>query len=107
MKTALRLTHIKTFAGDPIVADFYREVEKNFEPTIATLNKELPQDKISRTVAITHQLKKLDVILKKVSPYYADAFRHSMRMYKDQVARAHHNFWEYFVLPMPIKGISD
>ncbi|MBS1669245.1 MAG: hypothetical protein JST58_17880 [Bacteroidetes bacterium] len=106
-KVALKLSHIKTFSCEAKLVPFYKEAEKCFEAEIDRLNKELPKDRHVRTAIITKELGKLDVILKKLGGEYASALHKSMRIYKDQVSRAHQNVLEYFIFPMPIPGITD
>jgi hypothetical protein len=33
--------------------------------------------------------------------------RDSLRSYKSHISRAHRNILEYFIFPLPIKGITD
>jgi hypothetical protein len=106
MRTALRLAHVKTFAGDPLVADFYREVDKKFKDVLAILDNELPTDKMQRDAIMRIEMHKLDGIIQKFSPDYADAFMHSLRIYKQQVLKAHQNVLEYFLIPVPIKSLT-
>ena len=106
-KVALKLSHIKTFSCEPKLALFYKEAEKRFEAEIEQLNNDLPKDRNERSAIITKELGKLDVILKKLGIEYASALHKSMRIYKDQVSRAHQNVLEYFIFPMPIPGITD
>ncbi|MBS1917443.1 MAG: hypothetical protein JST87_14280 [Bacteroidetes bacterium] len=107
IEVASKLTHVRTFAGDPLLAGFYREADKIFHAMIESLNTELPKEKMQRARAIERALDNIESILKKLSPLYETALRYSMRMYKDQVSKAHHNVLEYFIFPMPIKGLSD
>jgi hypothetical protein len=107
LEVASRLTHVRTFAGDPLLAGFYREADKVFPQMIKDLNDELPKEKLQRADVITHALGNIENILKKLSPLYETALRYSMHLYKDQVSKAHHNVLEYFIFPMPIKGLSE
>ncbi len=106
-KKAVELTHIKTFSSDPLLFDFYKEAEKIFEKTVIALNNELPHTKKERTVAICHELDKLEPLLKKLDPEYASVLRHSMESYKQHISKAHRNILEYFIFPIPIKGLTD
>lgn len=106
-KAALKLTHIKTFAGDPMLIDFYRAVEHDFERQITALDHELPHNREKRKEAIENELNKLEPVLKKLDNGYAIALRHSMKSYKNYVSRAHQNVLEYFIFPLPVNGISD
>lgn len=106
-KAVVKLTHIKTFSCDPLLADYYNEVDKHFESTIAELNYKLPHNRQERDTAIKEELSKLEVILKKLGSTYAIVMHNSLRNYKDHVSKAHRNVLEYFIFPMPIGGITD
>ncbi|MBZ5859426.1 hypothetical protein [Flavihumibacter profundi] len=105
-KAVVKLTHIKTFSCDPLLADFYKEAEQGFEKTITDLDNELPRNKEERTISICQELNKLEPILKKLEPRYVTVLRHSMESYKQHISKAHHNILEYFIFPIPIDGIS-
>ena len=107
LKTALKLTHLKTFAGDTLVADFYREEERHFIEVLRQVVLELPKEKSQIEGFIVQEVKKLNHILKKVPPKYADAFLHSLHTYRERISKAHHSWLEYFIFPVPIKGLSD
>jgi hypothetical protein len=104
---ALKLTHIKTFSCDPALADYYWEVDKDFGHAITEISDHLPADKQERERVIRRELNKLDTIVKKLDKDYANSLYSSLRSYKDQVSRAHRNFLEYFLFPLPIDHITD
>lgn len=106
-QAALRLTHIKTFSSDPMLFDFYKAAEHEFESDISTLDNELPHNREERKLAIEHELNKLEPVLLKLDKGYALELRRSMKSYKNYVSRAHQNILEYFIFPMPVSGISD
>ena len=106
-KVALKLSHIKTFSCEPLLEPFYKEAEKYFEETLEFLNESLPKERHLRAAAIAKELGKLDELLKKLGGKYANALYRSMRVYKDQVSRAHQNVLEYFIFPMPIEGVTN
>jgi len=105
--TAVKLTHIKTFACDQVLADYYAAVEENFESDIIQIDAELPKEGLDRELAIRRELNKLRAILRKLDQRYVANLYDSLRSYTDQVARAHRNILEYFLFPLPINGITD
>jgi hypothetical protein len=105
--SVVHLTHIKTFACDPVLADYYAEVDKDFESAIFESTNRLPQDKEQREIAIKRELGKLENLLRKLDVDYAIRMRYSLRAYKDHVSKAHRNVLEYFLFPLPIGGITD
>jgi len=106
-RAALKLTHIKTFSSDPMLFDFYKAAEHEFEHDITKLDRELPHNREGRKHAIEHELNKLDPVLRKLDMGYALELRSSMKSYKNYVSKAHHNILEYFIFPLPVNGISD
>jgi hypothetical protein len=107
MHSAVKLTHIKTFSCDPVLSDYYAEVDKNFETVAREISNQLPADRDAREVAIRRQLTKLEILLHKLDKRYAAIMHESLRSYKDHVSRAHRNVLEYFIFPLPISGITD
>ena len=107
MHTAIKLTHIKTFSCDPVLADYFAEVDRNFETVANSISDQLPADRDAREFAIKRELGKLEIILRKLDTRYAAIMHESLRSYKDHVSRAHRNVLEYFIFPLPIAGITD
>jgi hypothetical protein len=107
LRSVLRLNHIKTFSSDPMLSDYFTDLEMTFEKTMADLNRHLPAAKEEREQAIHQELARLEVILAKLGVAYASVMHKNMRAYAEHVSKAHRNVLEYFVLPMPIKGITD
>jgi hypothetical protein len=103
----IKLTHIKTFSCDPLLADYYAKVEEEFETIITELNDKFSHDRQEREAAIKKELNKLEAILRKLGKEYAAVMHHSLKAYKDHVSKAHRNVLEYFVFPLPINGITD
>lgn len=106
-KSAIKLTHIKTFHSDPKLAAFYAAVSKTFEQDIETLNKQLPAERHVRQEVIETKLKELADILAKLNPDYQEAMVRSMHAYKDHVSHAHYNVLESFVMPIVLRGITE
>lgn len=106
-QAVVKLTHIRTYFCDPLIADYYKEVDREFDKTITALNNELPKTAEERRLVITRELRKMDIILKKLGEEYGIVLRHSMQNYKNYVSRAHRNILEYFIFPLPISGLTD
>ena len=104
--SANKLAHIKTFSSDPVLRDFYNEVDLNFESTLDNLDKALPVDKESRATAIRIELMKIENILLKLGNGYMAIMHKSMKAFKDHVSNAHHNVLVDFLFPLPIEGLS-
>ncbi|MEO5978310.1 MAG: hypothetical protein ABIS36_19240 [Chryseolinea sp.] len=40
--TAIEFNHVKIYSCDPVHAEFFQDVDKNFKSAVEQLNKELP-----------------------------------------------------------------
>lgn len=106
-KEAIRFNHIETYSCDPLLSDFYKEADKEFVKNLTKIDEELPKEKEQREAAIQNELLKLENILLKMDKQYATVMHRSMLTFKDHVSKAHRNVLEYFLFPLPFKGISD
>jgi len=105
-QTAVKFTHVKSFKSEPLLADFYADVEQDFEQTLTLLNSQLPKSKKEREVAIKAELEKIESILINLGTEYSVALHKSMETYREHVAHCHDNMLEYFIFPIPIKGLT-
>ncbi|MDY0104050.1 MAG: hypothetical protein RBS07_14030 [Lentimicrobium sp.] len=103
-KSAIKFAHIKTFTCNPLLIDFYEEVDKVFERNIVELDLELPKGKENRDKAIKSELLKLENIVIKSGRVYTSTMFESMLSFKDHVSKAHNNVLVDFVFPLSIKG---
>jgi hypothetical protein len=103
-KSAIKFAHIKTFTCNPLLIDFYEEVDKVFERNIVDLDQELPKGKENRDAAIRSELFKLESIVLKSGQVYTSTMFESMLSFKDHVSKAHNNVLVDFVFPLSIKG---
>ena len=106
LKAAIKLSHIKTYACNPVLAAFYDRSDKVFEKNIAELDNALPKERTAREQAIRKEVAKLQLIVAKLGPEYVAAMQQGMRTFVRYVAKAHESVFEYFLFPMPIKGIT-
>lgn len=86
---AEHIVRIRTASGDPLLFDFYKEVETTyFDKLDATIKKyeKLPVEE--RTGLISNELAKLNDILPKMDNIYARAFLHSLRSLAKAIAES-------------------
>ena len=105
-KSAIKLSHIKTFSCDPLLVEFYKEADKVFEKNMQQLDKGLPIEKAARVAAIKKELAALETIVLKLGQEYTAAMHRSMKSFKDHVSEAHNSVLVDFIFPMPIKGLT-
>jgi hypothetical protein len=107
IRSAIKFAHIKTYSCNPLLSDFYSEVDKSFEKNIQELDNELPKERQRRISAIKNELVEIEKILSKLGRDYRLTMHKSMKSFKEHVSKAHRNILEYFIFPLPIKGITD
>jgi hypothetical protein len=106
-RAATKLAYTKTFSSDPLLSEFYKEADKNFEQTLQKVQNELPSEKKERVDAIRKKLWEIEKILLKLTEPYALAIHRSMKSFKDHVSKAHHNVLIDFIFPIPIPGLTE
>ncbi|HEY6163096.1 MAG TPA: hypothetical protein VI112_17850 [Bacteroidia bacterium] len=106
-KEALHFSHIKTFTADPLLREFYRDVEKGFEERTAELDRELPKERKEREEEIKKRLASIEPILEKLGKTYTILMHQSLNSYYEHVSKAHRTVVESFLVPIYIKGFSD
>ena len=106
-RVAVKLAHTKAFACHSLLAEFCKESGEVFEANLVQLEALLPVDKQNRDEVIRKEIVKIEAILRKLEPEYAEVLRLSMKTFKDHVARAHHSVIEDFLLPIAIPGLTD
>lgn len=104
--SANELAHTKAFSCDPLLHDFYEEVNLTFEQTLENLDKSLPIGKEGRATAIKSKLLNIESIMLKLGAEYTICMHQSMKSFKEHVSKAHHNVLVDFIFPIPIKGLS-
>lgn len=83
------LVRIRANIGDPLLFDFYKEVEKDFDQQLDTLvNKYGGLQATPRTEIIVGELSKLNEILPKLDSLYAKAYLKSLRSLAHSVAES-------------------
>jgi hypothetical protein len=99
---ASELTHIKTFSGDRLLMDFFKDVEADFVKNMINLDSKLPAGKEPRKVAIKNELLKLEQILSLCDEKHTIAMHKSMKSFKDHVSKAHNNILVDFLFPFSL-----
>lgn len=104
---AIRLAHLKTFTADPLLLQYYMEVEKNFEIYFETIIKKyFPFDDAKRE-ALKKEMNLLNDIISKLDKDFAQVLHKSLSGYAEHVRKAERNFLENFIFPVPLQGITD
>ena len=86
---AIQFSHVKIYSCDPLLTDFYKEVEKKFLVNIERIDKQLPKGKTEREDAINNKLLKLGPLYSKLGKAYVETLHLSFISYTEHVSRAH------------------
>lgn len=103
---AIEFATIKTFAFDPLLETFYKELYGVFEKNIMQIDKNLPKEKIGRELAIKNQLVKIEKLVLKLDEQFVKVMYKNMNSLTTHISRAHHNMLIDFIFPIPISGIN-
>jgi hypothetical protein len=99
---AIKLAHIKTFTALPLLRPYYQEVEKRFREDFETVSKTYyPFDEKKRNELKT-EIGKVQQILGKINPVYAEILSKSLERYAAHVKKATHSIFRDFMFPMII-----
>ena len=105
-QTAIEFIHVKSFHSVPELTAFYDDAEKDFEKNLVLLNQQLPQEKKARETKIQEEIVKIEHIVKSMDGDFAAALHKSMEAFREHVSNSHQSLVEYFVFPIPIKGLT-
>ena len=93
---AEKLTEIRSYNGPAGLNAFYTEVGRSFSDTLQQLINALPKDTEDRTVALSENLEKLNVILAKLDLKFAAGLYDSYKSFAEHVAKASGGFLRFF-----------
>ncbi len=106
-KAAIKFAQAQTYICDPLLTEFYIEVNKVFENNIKQLENDLPKEMARREAAIIKELKKLEKIALKLGIEFASALNRNMNTFTEHVSKAHYNVITDFVIPLTAFGLID
>ncbi|MEO6883357.1 MAG: hypothetical protein ABI199_04945 [Bacteroidia bacterium] len=104
---AIKLAHLRTFTSDPVLHEYYVEVDKHFTRNFEAFDKKLPKGNDEREKILREKLTQVNGLLLKLGPDYAEVFHRSLDSYARHVAKSHRNALEFFFIPLNINGITD
>lgn len=85
---ASKLTHIRTYAGDKSVREFYKEVEANFNIKLRELVKNASKNTSERQAALYQSIAQVNGILAHLDPHIAYHIYHSYITLAKSVAKS-------------------
>jgi hypothetical protein len=103
---AIKLSHLKTFTANPVLREYYEEVDKRFKTQFDSIVKAyFPFDEDKRN-ALKQEIERVNVIIAKLDKWYGETLHKSLEGYANHVRKAAHSIFQDFMFPLPIRGLS-
>lgn len=101
------LVHIRAATGDPLLFDFYKEIENSFAEKLDTLVAKYGNLQVNeRTRVLVEELSRMNEILPKLTDLYARAYLKSLRSLAHGVAEASGGFLGFLDLSYEEKHLT-
>lgn len=104
---AIKLSHIKEFSADPMLLNYYSEVEKNFETDFETIVKKYVPFNDTQRNLLKEEINVLNKTISLLEPEFANMLHRSLTRYAQHVKKAERSIVEDFIFPFPINGLTD
>jgi hypothetical protein len=103
---AVKMAHLKTYSANPLLINYYKEVETDFVRNFQeTVKKYIPFDDLKRE-ALKKEISIANNILTKLDPEFSETLHQSLSEYTENVKKSEWNILDSFIFPIPIKGLS-
>ena len=99
---AIKLAHLKTFSAHPLLIQYYREVEKEFEQNFEYMIKIYSPFNDGARKLLQIKVDKINAVLEKLDPEFAVTLSTSLSGYADHVKKAYKGLIVNFLFPFPI-----
>ena len=93
---ARKVAHIRTYATDKVLFDFYEQVDQQFDERYTHFINLLPSDAATRGEAISQMLAHLNRPFQHMEPNYAYHLYRSFISFAKQVAKSSGGFFSFF-----------
>lgn len=104
---AIKLAHLKTFSADPVLIQYYKEVDKNFKDHFESIVKQFsPFDEAMRD-GLRLEITRVNSVISKLDPKYARTLQRSLGNYAEHVKKSYRRIVENFIFPLPIPGLTE
>lgn len=103
---AIKLSHLKTFTSNPVLREYYEEVDKQFKDQFETIVKEyFPFDENKRNT-LKKEIERINLIIGRLEKTFGQVLHKSLEGYASHVKKATHSVFQDFIFPLPIPGLS-
>jgi CRISPR/Cas system-associated exonuclease Cas4 (RecB family) len=104
---AIKLAHLKTFTADPLLLEYYKEVEKDFIRVFDSVEKKYTPFNDENREALKKEIDQVNSIISKLEIEYGETLHRSLSGYAEHVKKAGRGVLENFVFPVPISGLNN
>tara|TARA_B110001469_G_C9488042_1_gene244353 strand:+ start:161 stop:628 length:468 start_codon:yes stop_codon:yes gene_type:complete len=104
---SVRLAHLRTYTSEPILHNYYKEVDKCFISDFETILAQLPKDWKDKERFLENRLTNLDPVLQKLDDVYAEELVASLKSFAKHVFKSNSNFLQNFLLPIFTIKMND
>lgn len=98
-KSAINCAHSQTLSCDSLLIEFYKEADKVFEYNLEQLDKDLPEEMVTREAVIKKEIVNLEKIVGMLGKAYASTLHQSLEAFKEHISNVHHSVIGDFTLP--------
>jgi hypothetical protein len=104
---AIKMAHLKTFTADPLLLEYYNEVEENFVDNFeAAVKRFTPFDDAKREL-LTEEVNLLNKIIDKLDQPFASVLKKSLSGYAAHVKKSERALLSNFIFPFKLPGLTD
>jgi hypothetical protein len=103
---AIQFAHTKVYTCNPLLTDFCRDSDSEFEANLIQIESALPEESKIRDAIIRKELQILENLLLKLGHEYGHVMHLSNKTFTDHIQKADHSVFEDFILPIAIPGLN-
>lgn len=96
LEWAVKIVHIRTFAGDESLDTFHEEVQADFTSKVSELIATLPAGTSERNTMIAEKLSELNPILAKLDPEIGTILYKGYKSFAERIAKSAGGFLSFF-----------
>lgn len=103
---AIKLSHLKTFTSNPVLREYYEEVDKQFKDQFeASVKEYFPFDENKRN-SLKKEIERVNLTIGRLEKTFGQVLHKSLEGYASHVKKAAHSVFQDFIFPLPIPGLS-
>lgn len=97
---SIKLAHLRTYSSEPILNNYYQEVDKVFDKNFDYVMSNLPETWEEKEAYLEERIVCINEILPQFSKVYSQALVSSLKSFSKHVFKSNSSFLENFILPM-------